>query len=753
MSRVPEKRRLAALMFADIEGYTAMMQKDERAALTLLNRFKEVIQSQVTLHNGAIVQFYGDGCFCTFTTGIAALKAAEKIQLIFKESPHVPVRIGVNMGDVVVRDNNLFGNSVNLTSRIESVATAGAVLFSKRIKEAIKHRTDFRIQPLGKFQLKNVAESIPIYALANKGINIPTRQDILNNPNGKTEKVTVDYQYGQLTKWLLLLLIVMASWLGFNQWQKVTKANALALANKTVAVLIFENKTQQEDWNAFGTMASDWITQGFMETGASSVISAANVRKNTDDSELNKAAIGNYVKENGAGVLVEGRYYLNGDKLSINANIINALTNEIYHAVEPITGHKDEAMQLLEQTKQAIIGYWAVKDKQWLNRNPPKYDAYETYVNYLQTWGKNRKKTEKTLLKAYQQDTTFFQPLLKLAVLYTNHRKYQQADSIIQVIKGLNPPFTTYERLRFQAIEASFEGNYQKAATLYESTLKQFKIHGDNAGSNYLWANQPTKAIATFESYLDTKNLKDCYVCQWDLARLLEANNSLSNYQRVIELVEPIQSQIVDAEIILHYINAYSRMGNYDKAESIINQFKNKDLSYNGVYSPPLLRYSWMIDLYIHQKDSLAKIQAEKFINTIKNQTNLALYGIFYYNAAIVLGDYELAAQQAIEWDKKLNSNGVKTTISWIYLKMGDSQRAQPWIDKLKKSNSSYDRGLLDYNNAKLASVRGNQIEAMTLLKSAFNKGLKFSRTNYNGNLLLRDMQGFPAYDAFIKPR
>ena len=121
-------RRLAAVLFADIVGYTALMQSDESLALSTLEKFKRELDTQIPANQGEIIQFYGDGCLCVFNSSVDAVTAAEKLQIAFQKAPVVPVRIGLNVGDIVFREGNVFGDAVNIASRVESLGISGAVL-------------------------------------------------------------------------------------------------------------------------------------------------------------------------------------------------------------------------------------------------------------------------------------------------------------------------------------------------------------------------------------------------------------------------------------------------------------------------------------------------------------------------------------------------------------------------------------------------------------------------------------------------
>src|SRR5690606_25175102 len=108
--------QLAAILFADIVGYTAMMQEDEMAAIEKINRFREVIDIIADELNGKIIHFYGDGCLLLYNSATDAVESAKLLQTDFSEEPKVPVRIGIHMGDVLISNGNVFGDVVNIAA-------------------------------------------------------------------------------------------------------------------------------------------------------------------------------------------------------------------------------------------------------------------------------------------------------------------------------------------------------------------------------------------------------------------------------------------------------------------------------------------------------------------------------------------------------------------------------------------------------------------------------------------------------------
>lgn len=165
-------RKLAIIVFADIAGYSAMMQADEVKALAVLDRFKKILEEEMPLHEGQIVQYYGDGCLLSFDSAFLSLRASISLQQQFIER-EVPVRIGMHLGDVLYKNNNAFGDGVNIASRIESLGVPGAILLSKTVRNQVKNKLEFSLTSVGSFHFKNISEPMEVFAVSNPGFIIP----------------------------------------------------------------------------------------------------------------------------------------------------------------------------------------------------------------------------------------------------------------------------------------------------------------------------------------------------------------------------------------------------------------------------------------------------------------------------------------------------------------------------------------------------------------------------------------------------
>jgi TolB-like protein/Tfp pilus assembly protein PilF len=177
-------RQLAAIMFADMAGYTALMQQNEQQAKERLRRLKEVLEATHFLFNGKILQFYGEGMLGMFNSAIDAVTCAIEIQQQLKQEPKVELRIGIHTGDISIEDGTIYGDGVNLASRIESLAVPGAIFISDKVNDEIKNQENIDTREMGYFELKNVIRPVRIFAIVNEGMVVPARADL----SGKTKK-------------------------------------------------------------------------------------------------------------------------------------------------------------------------------------------------------------------------------------------------------------------------------------------------------------------------------------------------------------------------------------------------------------------------------------------------------------------------------------------------------------------------------------------------------------------------------------
>lgn len=174
---MPATRQLAAIMFTDMVGYTALMQQNETLAKQVKDRSYRIFENSLSAHQGKLLMNYGDGSLSIFTSALEAVRCAIEIQTLNRQSEVIDMRIGMHLGDVMFDETGIYGDSVNIASRIESLATPGAVFISEKLHEEIRNQS-IEAKPLGYFELKNVLQPVNVYAVSAPGIVVPSREEV-----------------------------------------------------------------------------------------------------------------------------------------------------------------------------------------------------------------------------------------------------------------------------------------------------------------------------------------------------------------------------------------------------------------------------------------------------------------------------------------------------------------------------------------------------------------------------------------------
>ena len=165
-------RKLSAIMFTDIVGYSKMMGADERGTLEFLGIHNQMVKEEVADKHGKIIKTIGDAFLVDFDSAVNAVRAAVAIQNRMteynrdrKDTEKRYLRIGIHLGDVVISENDIFGDGVNIASRIQPIAEPGGICISHDVYNQIKNKIDVRVINLGPQELKNIAEKMDIYAI------------------------------------------------------------------------------------------------------------------------------------------------------------------------------------------------------------------------------------------------------------------------------------------------------------------------------------------------------------------------------------------------------------------------------------------------------------------------------------------------------------------------------------------------------------------------------------------------------------
>ena len=172
MEAPPLERKLVAILAADVAGYSRMMHQDEDATLATLTTHRTLIDDLITAGRGQIAGTAGDSVLAEFASVVDAVHCAVAIQqVLHKANADLPperrmqLRIGINIGDVLVKDGTIFGDGVNVASRLEALAEPGSVCITRGVRDHIRDRGDYTFEDLGEHSVKNIARPVRVFRI------------------------------------------------------------------------------------------------------------------------------------------------------------------------------------------------------------------------------------------------------------------------------------------------------------------------------------------------------------------------------------------------------------------------------------------------------------------------------------------------------------------------------------------------------------------------------------------------------------
>ena len=298
---MPSTRQLAAIMFTDIVGYTALMGKDEQKAIELLEKNRQLQRPIVEAHNGNWIKELGDGVMMCFDTVTDAVAAAIDIQQQCNETREFQLRIGIHSGEVVFENNDVFGDGVNIASRIQSIASPGSVFVSEAVYENISNKNSIQTRFVREELLKNVTKPVPIYEI------------IITNDQAP------------------LLSIV-------------------ATSEKSIAVLPFRNMSSDPEQEYFSDGITEEIITELSHLRDLLVISRSSVMTFKDS----KKKITEIAYELNVKHVLEGSVRKSGNQLRITAQLINAAKDAQVWA-DKYAGTLDDVFDIQERVARAIV--------------------------------------------------------------------------------------------------------------------------------------------------------------------------------------------------------------------------------------------------------------------------------------------------------------------------------------------------------------------------------------------------------------
>jgi adenylate cyclase len=438
---MPSERRLAAIMFTDIVGYTALMGSDERAAFEILASNRSIQKPLIENFNGKWVKELGDGVMATFNTATDAVQCAANILQKTSEVDGLQLRIGIHLGEIVEEDNDVFGDGVNIAARLQSAAPVGGIYISDSVQKNISNKRGIDTRFISEINLKNVKDPVRVF------------------------EVTV----GLLGPVLPAL---------------TAHAKAQPASEKSIAILSFANMSGDPEQEYFSDGMAEEILNSLGNIRDLNVVSRTSSfqykGKNTDLRQIGEElAVAN---------VLEGSIRKQGNRIRVTVQLVEVKTGynlwaERYDRnLDDIFAVQDEiALAVTEKLKITLLQ----KEREYIQKAPTlNTEAYEYYLKGRFYWGKRGKWLGLALEnfnKAVTLDPDFAAAYAGIADAYSSLGMY-----------GIIPPYDAMPKAKAAAA---------KALALDPNLLEAFV---SIAFINGFYENDRVSAHENFNKALDT---------------------------------------------------------------------------------------------------------------------------------------------------------------------------------------------------------------------------------------------------------
>ena len=310
-----QDRRLAAIMFTDIVGYTALMGKDEDRAFETLRINKKIHTELIEKHNGTLIKEMGDGTLVSFHSSLNAVRCAIEIQLECKKK-EIPLKIGIHEGDMVFAGDDVLGDGVNIASRLESVTETGNITISEAIYQNVKNKTGIYTAFLEEKILKNVEEPLKIYQVSDQEIKVSRR------PQKVRKRSVKKLIYFSIVTGAILVAVIIL--LKFFPSREKNTSSAESEPDRSIAVLPFRNESSDPENEFFCNAMMEEILTHLQKIADLKVKSRTAVEKYRGTT-INIKTIED---ELGVSYFLEGSVQKVGNNLRIYAQLIDVKSGD-----------------------------------------------------------------------------------------------------------------------------------------------------------------------------------------------------------------------------------------------------------------------------------------------------------------------------------------------------------------------------------------------------------------------------------------
>ena len=617
-----EVRKLAAIMFTDMVGYSALAQHNDKLAMELLEEHRAVLREIFPRFNGTEIKTIGDAFLVEFNSALEAAQCAIEIQRTLAKRNHdvpterrIEIRMGIHIGDVVHRGGDVYGDGVNIASRIESLAGAGGICVSMDVERQIRNAMETRFEKLAPTELKNISVPMELFRIV-----LPWERPSPTAAKSEIRSPKSEKRSLLVAAVLLLLLVIGIGW----WWTTRPSAGHVALQSgstdippKSIAVLPFDSLSEDKSNAFFAEGVQDEILTRLAKVADLKVIARTSTQKFKSAPEN----LPDIARQLGAMNILEGSVQKVNDQVRVNVQLINALTNahlwaEIYdRKLTDIFSVESDIAKTIADTLQAKLS--GSEQRAIAARPTENTEAYQLYLKGRFFWNKRTGQDLKVALDYFQKavaadpnyaaayagegDTSMLIPMFSAG---TPKEYFPKAEAAVRHAIALDETtaeghaalgnllfvqmnFTESEKEFRRAIELN--PNYATAHHWYGNSLLASLGRFDEAiaegkrsveldplslinnadlGSTFMVARRYDDAIAQLQRTLALD--ANFYYAHWNLGETLYYKGDLAGCIRECEKAHALDEQ--DPEPLALLAQAYIKTGRRTEALKILDE-------------------------------------------------------------------------------------------------------------------------------------------------------------------------------------
>jgi len=709
-------RKLTAIMFIDMVGYTTMMQEDEEKTQIAIQHQRDIVLPIVESYDGEVLRYTGDGTLCTFESAIQAVNAAVKVQQSLLED-EINLRIGIHIGDIVIEDGDIYGDGVNVASRLEPLASPGGICVSEAVYDNIKNQSGIECISLGRRNLKNVKRPMGVYALGGEGFSTPgINRKYLQRPVIK--KVF-------LSTAVIVIVIIIARFTFDGDFSR----SELIAEDNSLAVMFIENLMDPSDSERHAEMIKELMITDLSQShdlriiGGQRLYDIAKRNRKGEDRIIDRSNASEVAREAGARWMLVGKLSRIGSQLVLTTQIEGVRDGKIVDSQRADSKDLFALVDMLTKEVKTDLGLLSEPEeidapvKEITTNSVEAYQLYLEGIDYLNNG--NYGEAVESFQGAAEIDSTFTKALYKLAMAQWWFNSRLDAKETLKKILLNKEGMAEGELLLAEGLEAILYIDLSKAIDIYQRLLKIYpdekEIHyGLGEAYFHFGRGERLKALDAFEEALNLDpEFSLAYHHIFDIYYMKKMDN------KAIRVANRLINSNPDKASGYRFLAAvYGQKGELDK--SIKNYEKAAKLN-KGNYESIVLQ-GWAYRIGGKYEEALNEY-SELFKPDVPT---VWIYRGKFASSFVYAeqGQYKKAIQlthEARKMGRRIGEGQVITIMGRLaryYSSIGDTVRAFSLLDSALATNPNIDQERYIYAyKGQLYARSGNKEELMKLIE------------------------------------